>query len=121
MPTGSDRCFPARRRDLTGVVLTRVGKANGPASGRLCGDRYGPASSVRVLVLAPGAGLLRLRLRRPLEQHVEVGSDERIGRHHRVGVVDGPVLARERDVTRAFAEAVLELRADLLRPFLEPA
>src|SRR5918996_1544346 len=77
--------------------------------------------SERVLVLAPAARLLRLRLRRPLEQHTEVGSDERIGGHYRVGVVDGPVLAGERDVARGLAEAVLELRPNLLRPFLEPA
>src|SRR5215211_7010122 len=60
--------------------------------------------SERILVLAPAARLLRLRLRRPLEQHIEEGSDERIGRHHGVGVIDSPVLADERDVARVLAK-----------------
>src|SRR2546423_12144744 len=77
--------------------------------------------SERILVLAPAAWLRGLRLRRPLEQHGEEGRDKRIGRHHRVGVVNSPVLARKRDVARALAEAVLERGANLLRPFLQPA
>ena len=75
---------------------------------------------VGILVLAPGAGFVRLRLRGPLEQHVEMGGDERVGGHHRVGVVEGPVLPRERDVARALTEAVLQVSANLLAPLLEP-
>ena len=35
-------------------------------------------------------------------------------------MVDGPVLAGERDPARALAQTVFELGPDLLRPFLEP-
>src|SRR5207247_7807560 len=71
------------------------------------------AASVRVLVLPPSAGLGWLGLRRSLQQEAVVRRDERVGRHHRVRVVDGPVLARERDPTRALAQPVLELGPDL--------
>src|SRR5215218_4784304 len=67
------------------------------------------AGSVRVLVLPPGARLGWLGLRRPLEQEAEVRRDERIGCRHRVGVVDGPVLAREGDPARSLAQPVLGL------------
>ena len=60
------------------------------------------------------------RLRRPLEQEAEVGGDERVGRRHRVGVVNGPVLAREGDPARGLAEAVLQLGPDLPRPLHKP-
>src|SRR2546423_13606457 len=80
-------------------------------------DRPG---SVRVLVLAPGARLLGLCLRRAVEQEAVVRGDERVRGHHGVGVVHGPVLARERDPARAFAQAFLELGPDLPRPLLEP-
>src|SRR5207302_9186905 len=78
------------------------------------------AVSVRVLVLPPRTGLGGWRFRRSLEQEAEVRRDERVGRDHRVGVVDGPVLAREGDPARALAQPVLELGPDLARPFLEP-
>src|SRR5207248_9070675 len=39
---------------------------------------------------------------------------------HGIGVVDGPVLAREGDEPRGLAKPVLELRTDLVRPVLEP-
>jgi len=71
------------------------------------------SASVRVLVLPPRAGLGGLRFRRSLEQEAVVGRDERVGRHHRVGVVNGPVLAREGDPARALAQPVLELGPDL--------
>jgi hypothetical protein len=58
---------------------------------------------VRVLVLPPGAGLGGLRFRRSIEQEAEVRRDERVGRHHRVRVVDGAVLAREGDPARVLA------------------
>src|SRR5439155_4186306 len=76
------------------------------------GDR-GVATSVRVLVLPPSTGLGGLGLRRSLEQETVVRRDERVGRHHRVGVVDGPVLAREGDPARTLAQPVLELGPDL--------
>src|SRR6266566_2584688 len=71
------------------------------------------SASVRVLVLPPSAGLGGLDFRRSLEQETVVGRDERVWRHHRVGVVDGPVLAREGDPARALAQPVLELGPDL--------
>src|SRR5438876_1448915 len=71
------------------------------------------SASVRVLVLPPGARLGGLGFRRSLEQEAVVRRDERVGRHHRVGVVDGPVLAREGDPARALAQPVLELGPDL--------
>src|SRR5436190_13708486 len=64
---------------------------------------HGTSLSVRVLVLAPGARLRGLGLRCAIEQGAVVRSDEWVGRHDRVGVVDGPVLARERDPARALA------------------
>jgi hypothetical protein len=45
--------------------------------------------SVRVLVLAVVERLGGLRLRRPVEQEAEVGSDERVWCRDRVGVVRG--------------------------------
>src|SRR5438445_4901291 len=71
------------------------------------------SASVRVLVLPPRAGLGGWGFRRSLEQEAVVGRDERVGRHHRVSVVDGPVLAREGDPARALAHPVLELGPDL--------
>ena len=82
---------------------------------------YVAAAVVRVLVLSPGARLVGRLLRRPFEQEAVVGSDERVGRDHGVGVVDGAVLAREGDPARILAQPVLELRPDLARPVLEPA
>src|SRR5438552_16767661 len=77
------------------------------------------AASVRVLVLPPGARLVGGSLGRPVEQEAVIRGDERVGRHHRVGVVAGAVLARERDPARALAQAVSQLRPDLARPLLE--
>src|SRR6266705_2135419 len=77
--------------------------------------------SVRVLVLAVVERLAGLRLRRPVKQEAEVGSDERVWCRDRVGVVHGSVLPRERDVAGILAQAVLELGADLAGPELEPA
>src|SRR5580765_2134080 len=67
------------------------------------------SASVRVLVLSPRAGLGGLGFRRSLEQEVVIGRDERVGRHHRVRVVDGPVLPRERYPGWALAQPVFEL------------
>src|SRR5262245_62498089 len=53
------------------------------------------SASVRVLVLAPAAGLGGLCFRCSLEQEAEIGRDEWVRRGDRVGVVDGLVLARE--------------------------
>src|SRR6266511_4082403 len=74
------------------------------------------SASVRVLVLPPSAGLGGLGFRRSLEQEAVVRRDERVGLHHRVGVVDGPILARERNPARALTQPVLELGPDLARP-----
>src|SRR3954470_11026198 len=74
--------------------------------------------SVRVLVLAPGAEVVHGSLRRPLQQERVVWRDERIGGRHRVRVVDGPVVPRERDPARCLAQPVLELRANLPAPVL---
>src|SRR2546423_11513902 len=71
------------------------------------------SASVRVLVLPPSTELGRWGLGRSLEQGAVVRRDERVGRRHRVGVVDGPVLAREGDPARVLAQPVLELRPDL--------
>src|SRR6266480_2784000 len=119
-------------------AMSRIGKADthgargstcpprrprGPHAGSAGGrarEELERSRSERILVLSPAARLIRLRLRRSLEQHIEERGDERVGRHHRVGVVDGPVLARERNVARVLTDAVLELRANLLRPFLKP-
>src|SRR4051794_21549753 len=76
--------------------------------------------SGRVFVLPPRAGLVGLRLGRAGEQERVVRRDERIGRGHRVGVVDASVLAREGDEAGGLAQAVLELRSDLPAPVLEP-
>src|SRR5439155_1401482 len=77
--------------------------------------------SVRVLVLPPSPRLGRFGLRRSLEQEAEVRRDKRVGRRHGVGVVDGPVLARESDPARVLAQTVLQLGPDLTRPLLKPA
>src|SRR4051794_11956932 len=77
-------------------------------------------ASLRVLVLAPGARLLGLRLRRSLEQERVVRRDERIWCLHRVGVEPASVVARERDEARGLSQAVLELGSDLPPPVLEP-
>ena len=71
------------------------------------------AASVRILVLPPTAGLGGLTLRRSLEQEAVVRRDERVGRRHGVGVVDGPVLAREDDPVPVLAQAVVEFGPDL--------
>ncbi len=71
------------------------------------------SASLWVLVLPPAAGLGGLCFRRSLEQEAEVGRDERVRRRDGVGVVDGPVLAREGDPARVFAQPVLELGPDL--------
>src|SRR5712691_726419 len=72
------------------------------------------SASVRVLVLPPSAGLGGLGFGRSIEQEAEVRRDERVGRRHRVGVVDGAVIAREGDPARVLTQPVLELRPDLL-------
>src|SRR5438128_1646612 len=96
------------------VLTLNVRRANLPTFGAAQAANAAPsAASVRVLVLAPGAGLGGLGFWGSLEQEVVVGRDERVGRHHRVGVVDGPVLAREGDPARAFPQPVLQLGADL--------
>src|SRR5256886_10160733 len=69
--------------------------------------------SLRVFVLPPGAGFGGLGFRRSFEQEAVVRRDERVGRRHGVGVVDGPVLAREGDPAWVLAQPVLELGADL--------
>src|SRR5436190_24199057 len=79
-----------------------------------------PSSSVRVLVLAPGARLLVALLGRAFEERRVVRGYERIGRHDRVRVVNGPVLASEGDPAGALPQAVLQLRPDLLGPLLKP-
>src|SRR4051812_42548011 len=76
-------------------------------------------SGTRVLVLAPGPGLLRLAPRRALAQQRVVRGDEAIRCRHGVRVVHGAVLARERDEGGVLAQAVLQLRAGLLRPLLQ--
>src|SRR4051794_7095819 len=76
--------------------------------------------SVRVLVLAPGARLLGLGLRRSLEQERRVGGDERIRGRHGVGVVHASVVTREGDEARALTQPVLELGSALPPPVLEP-
>src|SRR3954454_3187414 len=68
-----------------------------------------PFTLVRVLVLAPGAGLLRGRLGRSVEQEGVIRRHEGVGGRHRVGVVDRSVVAREGDEARVLAQAVLEL------------
>src|SRR2546428_193387 len=50
---------------------------------------------------------------RSVEQKAVVRRDERIGRRHRVRVVDSPILAREGDPAGVLAQAVLELGPDL--------
>src|SRR5205085_1211478 len=76
--------------------------------------------SVRVFVLAPGAGLLGPGLRRSIEEERVVWRNERVWRHDRVRVVHASVIAREGDPARALAQAVLELGSNLAPPPLEP-
>src|SRR5256714_223376 len=71
------------------------------------------SESVRVFVLPQGAGVGGLGFRCPLEQEAEVRRDERVRRGHRVGVVNGPVPAREGDPARVLAQPVLQLGPDL--------
>src|SRR2546426_2591956 len=78
------------------------------------------SSSVRVFVLPPGARFGGLGVRRSLEQEVVVRRDERVGRRHGVGVVDGPILASEGDPAPVLAQTVLQLSPGLARPLLEP-
>src|SRR5712691_11981575 len=90
------------------------GAWGGWVMGRLfCSPPTRRQESARVLVLAPGAGVGGLGFWRSLEQEAEVGRDERVGRRHRVGVVDAAVLACEGDPARALPQSVLELRPDL--------
>src|SRR5437764_7660461 len=67
------------------------------------------SASVGILVLPPRAGLGRWGLWRSLEQEAEIRRDERVGRRHGVGVVDGPVLARKGAPARVLAQPVVEL------------
>src|SRR5215213_3830174 len=112
-----DRDGTRRYEEL--VPGRRAGAGRAAATSTAAGRSALPRS-VRVLVLAPGAGLLGLRLRRSLEQERVVRRNERIGCRHRVGVVDTPVFAREGDEARVLAQAVLELGSDLPPPVLEP-
>jgi hypothetical protein len=64
--------------------------------------RQALSGSVGVLILPPGAGLGGGPFRRPFEQKAVVGRDERVRRHHRVRVVDGPILTREGDPAWTF-------------------
>jgi hypothetical protein len=92
---------------LGSVRLSRLGLLDASAVGAIVAEpTWGPSGtpvsatcppSVWVLVLSPGAGLFGLPFGGPFEQEVVVGRDERVRRHHRVGVVDGAVLAREGD------------------------
>src|ERR671935_243577 len=72
------------------------------------------------LVLPPGARLVGRPFRGSLEQEAVIGRDERVGRRHRVRVVDGAVLAREGDPARSLSQPVLERGPDLARPLLQP-
>ena len=83
--------------------------------------------SVRVLVFPPSAGLGGWGLRRSFEQEVVVRRDERVGRHHGVGVVDGAVLARadllrrlgrDREAAAAYERAADMAPTDAERDFL---
>src|SRR5437762_3518774 len=107
-------------RDL---IVPEDGTGRSPADERPPADAFRRlrGTSVRVLVLAVVERLAGLRLRRPVEQEAEVGSDERVWCRDRVGVVHGSVLPRERDVAGILAQAVRELGADLAGPELEPA
>src|SRR5437879_4539693 len=66
-----------------------------------------PSGSVRVFVLPQGAGVVGLRFRCSLEQEAEVRRDERVRRRHRIGVVNGAVLAREGDPARVLTQTIL--------------
>src|SRR5205823_12558809 len=97
------------RNERGGQVATAAGPPFPPSKSR----EPTRSVSVGVLVLPPSTELGRWRFRRSLEQEAVVRRDERVGRHHRVGVVDGSVLAREGDPARALAQPVLELSPDL--------
>src|SRR5215471_14122882 len=114
---------PRRRTACATRLASKIATAPGPQpmSATLAPAVMPAAASVWVLVLAVVQRLGGLRLRRPVEQEAEVGSDERVWRRDRVGVVHGSVLPRERDVAGILAQAVLELGADLAGPELEPA
>lgn len=78
----------------TPVSGGRVPRPPGAAGGAL----------LRVFVLAPGGGFLgRGGLRCAVEQERVVRRDELVGSHHRVRVVDAPVVTGERDPARALA------------------
>jgi hypothetical protein len=86
-----------RRRLRTRIALHQYGShaaQYGESHQRIDAEGSAP-SSVRVLVLPPRAGLGGSGFRRSLEREAEVGRDERVGRGHGVGVVDGSVLGRE--------------------------
>src|SRR5258707_7801470 len=90
------------------------GAWSGWVMGRLfCSPPTKRQESVRVLVLPPDGGVGGLGFWRSLEKEAEVGRDERVGRRHRVGVVDGRVLSRESDPARVLAQTVLQLTPDL--------
>src|SRR5262249_47044574 len=108
-------CSSARRSSPTGARSAR----SWSAPPRRCASAE--PRSARVFVFAPGARLLGLRLRGPLQQEGVVGRNERIGRGHRVRVVHAAVIAREGDETRVLAQAGLELGPYLPPPLLEPA
>src|SRR5436305_1686957 len=72
--------------------------------------------SVGVFVFAPGGGIRRLVRRCAIEQERVVRGDERIGCRHRIGVVHGPVVAREGDVAGILTQSILELGSDLSGP-----
>src|SRR5436190_10841161 len=90
-----------------GCTLTDESSAVGT-----CGTSRHPAL-VGVLVLPPGAGLVRRRFRCSVEQEVEVRRDEGVGRRDRIGVVDGAVFAREGDPAWILSQPVGEIGADL--------
>src|SRR3954453_4094453 len=90
-----------------GCTLTEESSAVGN-----CSTSRHPAL-VGVLVLPPGARLVRCRFRCSFEQEVEVGRDEGVGRRDRIGVVDGAVFACEGDPAWILSQPVCELGADL--------
>src|SRR5205085_12219174 len=120
-PAGPETVFgsPASRSGLSATTVSlprqRVITTRPSTTANSCtAPRTPDKKSVRLLVLPASAGLGWLELRRSLEQEAVERRYERVGRHHRVGVVDGAVLARECDPARALAQPVLELRPDLL-------
>src|SRR5260370_8871812 len=75
--------------------------------------------SVRVLVLAVVERLVGLRLRRPVEQEAEVGSDERVWCRDRLGVVQHSFPPAEPDEPGILAQPAPYLGADLAHPQLD--